>query len=159
MRPESIWYLSTRAYAKGWKAPAAVLKLVNYLAFRAVLPYEVTVSRDVVLWHRGLGTVVHPNVVIGRGVRIAHGVTISGTPSGISIIEDNVTVAAGAIVLPRRMEAYRIGAGAIIGAGAVSVGDVPASAVVRGPRSTINEKGQDEARGDAGDQSAVTSDS
>lgn len=138
MGPEFVWTLSNKAYRRRLRPIAWLLKFSNYLLFRAVLPYEVQTGRGLQLWHRGLGTVVHPNIEIGEGVRIAHGVTIAGTPEHKSYIEDHVTIAAGAIVIPRRMQPYRIGAGAVIGAGAIVVGDVPAGAIVRGEPARIH---------------------
>ncbi len=143
MGPEKVWRLSHAAYAARIPLAPWLLKTVNYFLFRVVLPFEVRTGPGLEMWHRGLGTVVHPNVEIGSGVRIAHGVTISGTPSGTSHIEDGVTIAAGAILLPRRMQPFRIGAGAIIGAGAVVVGDVPAGAIVRGEPAKIHPRADD----------------
>lgn len=132
MRPERIWHLSTRLYSKGWKLPAKALKTLNYVLFKTVLPYEVKLGRDVNLWHRGLAVVIHPNVVIGNNVGIGHGVTIQGTAVGRMIVEDNVRIGAGAIILTRSSKPVRIGAGAVIGAGSVVVGDVEPGAVVAG---------------------------
>jgi len=129
MGPERIWWWSTRAHRRGWTPLAKVLKLVNFLAFRAVLPYECEIERDVTLMHRGLGTVVHPLTRVGRGVRIGHGVTITGgshepgSPHRV-ILGDGVEVGAHACVSPRWGRALTVGEGARIGINAVVIDDV-----------------------------------
>lgn len=132
MKPETLWLLSSNAYHRGHRCQARILKLINYLVFRCILPYECVIGNDVHLWHRGLGTVVHPSIRIGDRVQIAHGVTIAGSGRGHSIIGADVIIAANAVIIPKRGNPYEIGAGAIIGAGAVVIGDVPPNAVMVG---------------------------
>lgn len=132
MNPAFLWKLSSKAYRRGHIHQAKFLKLVNYLAFRCILPFECEIAGDVSLWHRGLGIVVHPATKIGHRVQIAHGVTIAGSGQGVSTLGDDVTIAAGALVIPKRGKPYKIGNGAIIGAGAVVIGDVPPHAVMVG---------------------------
>ena len=79
-------------------------------------------------------------VKIGSNVRIAPNVVISSathsldvanrykTCGGEVVIEDNVWIGAGAIILPK----VKIGEGAIVGAGAVVTKDVPPFTVVAG---------------------------
>lgn len=137
MGPVQIWKLSTILYRRRLVPLAWLMKTVNYLVFRAVLPYEVELGDGIVLWHRGLGTVVHPNIRIGDDVKIAHGVTIAGTPDGRSSIGNGVTIAANATIIPERMRPYSIGHDTIVGAGAVVVGDLPANSIARGPKATV----------------------
>lgn len=136
MKPEFLWWISTRLYQNGWRRLAKFVKTLNFLIFNTVLPVECQISRDIEIWHRGLGTVVHPNVRIGRSVKIGHGVTIAGTDAGPMIIEDGVKITAGAILLPRGGKPLTIGRNSIIGAGAVVVSDVPAGAVFAGNPAT-----------------------
>ena len=81
------------------------------------------------LGHHGFGTVIHPNVVIGRRVKIWQNVTIAmraGAKSPYRIfIEDDVKIGANAVVISPYRANLRIGRGARIGAGAVVNGDVP----------------------------------
>ena len=105
INPGKIWYWSTRAYRRGLRPIARLLKLVNFLLFRNLLPFEATVEPDIKLEHYGLCTVVHPNVTIGRRVRLFHHVTLASESvigSGHDIvIGDDVVLGAGAIVIGR----------------------------------------------------------
>ncbi|MBP1232520.1 serine acetyltransferase [Arthrobacter sp. PvP102] len=140
MNPATLWKLSSRAYYRGRIFRAKVLKLANYLIFRCILPYECELSGHITLWHRGLGTVVHPSIRIGHRVQIAHGVTIAGSGQGKSVIGDDVIIAAGAIIIPKAGKPYEIGNGAVIGAGAVVVGDVlPNSVMVGNPARNMRK--------------------
>ena len=128
--PARLWWYSCRAHRVGWVRSAKALKLLNYLLFRCLLPFEADVQPDLRLEHWALGVVVHPNVTIGRRVRIFHGVTLAGetwigSPHRI-VIGDDVLIGAGASVVPK------INCGLTIGAGAVVTRDVPAGAVVVG---------------------------
>ncbi len=100
---------------------------------------------DVRLWHNGLGVVIHPDTTIGRGVQIAHQVTIGagssaiGTPFGV-IVEDGVIIATGAVVAPKHGATLIIGAGSKVGANAVITKDVaPGTTVVGADRVVRSE--------------------
>lgn len=83
----------------------------------------------VVLPHGLAGIVIARNVHIGRGVAIFQHVTIAECDKRkTTIIEDNVSIGAGAVILNN----VRIGKGAKIGANAVVVRDVPAGATAVG---------------------------
>jgi serine O-acetyltransferase len=134
MSPERLWRLSAFLRRKGMKRLALLVKKLNSVIYHNSLAPGVEFSPDVHFGHHGFGTVVHSNVKIGRGVRIGHNVTISvhaatGSEYGI-VIEDDVGIGAGAIVLAPRGRSVRIGRGARIGAGALVVRDVPAGATV-----------------------------
>lgn len=129
MKPEILWYWSTRLHRRGLTGLAAILKLANYLIFRAILPYECDIHRDIQLLHHGLGVVVHPNARIGRGVCIGHESLISGTDVG-----DGTFIAAGVKIAAARNHRITIGEHCQIGLGAVVTRDVPAYAAVRAPR-------------------------
>lgn len=145
MRPESIWKLSVECYRRGWTLPAKLLKTFNYLAFRAVLPYEVQLGDRVVLWHRGLGVVIHPNTRIGNDVHIAHGVTIGGTASGPPmVLENGVKVGAKATIIPESEKAITVGSYAVVGAASLLRNCVVAGDRVAGnpARSTKRRENQ-----------------
>ncbi len=156
MRPERLWWWSTRLHRRGWTPLARVLKAVNFQVFHAILPFECEIERDVTLWHRGTGTVIHPNTRIGHRVTIGHGVTITagsqepGSPLAV-YLDDDVVVGAGSLVRPKRGHALHVGAGARIGAHAIVVKDVPPGGVMVPPAATL--RGGDPIAGDliAGD--------
>jgi serine O-acetyltransferase len=142
MRPERLWWWSHVLHRRGLRPLAAVLKTVNFVVFHTVLPPECAVSPDVTLYHRGLGTVVHPNTRIGRRVSIGHGVTIAagsqepGSPLAVHV-GDDVVISAGCFIRPRRGRALTIGAGARLAAHSIVVDDVPAGARVVPPVATV----------------------
>ena len=80
--------------------------------------------------YSGLGTVLHARAVIGNRVEIGPGVVIGGRSEiwEVPVIEDDVQIGVGAKVLGP----VRVGRGAIIGANAVVLHDVPPGAVVAG---------------------------
>lgn len=97
-----------------------------------------SIGNDVHFAHRGLGVVINPGVVIGNRVKIGCNVVIGGR-NGITevpIIEDDVQIGAGAIIIGP----VRVGARAIIGAGAIVVKDVPHDCIVVGNAARILEK-------------------
>lgn len=132
MKPEVLWTMSSKAYHSGHLFKAKTLKMLNYVLFRCVLPYECEIGAEITFWHRALGTVIHPSIKVGNKVQIAHGVTIAGSGRGISEVGDGVIVAANAVIIPKAGMPFKIGSGAIIGAGAIVVGDVPENAVMVG---------------------------
>jgi serine O-acetyltransferase len=147
LKPGRIWYWSCQAYQRRLLFVAKALKLLNYLLFKCLLPFEAELQGEVDLRHWALGVVVHPQVRIGQNVVIYHHVTLAGetwvgSPHRI-IIEDNVFIGVGAVVLGSDTGDLRIGKGAKIGAGAVVVCDVaPSQTVVGIPARPVDKEGQ-----------------
>lgn len=136
MSPVTLWWWSCRAYRRRWLPLAKLLKTANFVVFKAILPFQAEIERDLILEHYGLAVVVHPNVIIGHNVRIFHQVTLAaetwiGSEHKI-VIEDNVVIGAGACVIARPDHGLRIGRGARVGAGAVVTGDVAPGMTVVG---------------------------
>jgi acetyltransferase-like isoleucine patch superfamily enzyme len=101
-----------------------------------------TIGKGVYL-NRNVHVVTASAVTIGQGVKIGWDTVImdtdlhghSGKPAQAKpvVIEDNVWIGCRVIIL----KGVRIGAGAIIGAGAVVTKNVPSLAVVGSPRATV----------------------
>jgi serine O-acetyltransferase len=107
-----------------------LLTLFNRVVFAVQLPAATKLGRGVKLNYSGLGTVLHPRAVIGDRVEIGPGVVIGGRSEiyEVPVIEDDVHIGVGAKVLGP----VRVGRGAIVGANAVVLHDVPPGAVVGG---------------------------
>lgn len=140
VKPERLWWWSTRLHRRGLTPVAKLLKALNFFLFKAVLPYECDIQRDITLWHRGVATVIHPNTRIGHGVYIGHGVTVSvhgqepGDP-GV-VIEDGVKLGVGSMIASRKGEELVVGAGAEVGAHAMVTRSVKPGARMVGPKAT-----------------------
>jgi len=136
--PERLWLLSIALQQRGHRRLATLVRNVNSALYHNSLPPGASVSPDIELGHHGLGVVVHPNVAIGRRVKIWHNVTIATRTGSKSpyriVIEDDVKIGANAVVISPHRGDLRIGRGARIGAGAVVSRDVPpGSTVVSAP--------------------------
>jgi len=107
-----------------------MLSVLNRLVFATQLPASTQLGKGVRLNYSGLGTVIHARAVIGNNVEVGPGVVIGGRSKlyEVPVIEDDVQIGVGAKVLGP----IRVGRGAVIGANAVVLHDVPAGAVVVG---------------------------
>jgi len=121
-----------------------VYKLVDLVLVKLVigadLPASACIGGGLVLDHGGKGVMLNEHLVIGTGVTIYHQVTIGWKEvrdrhleHPVPVIGDNVVIGAGAKVLG----GITVGNGAIIGANAVVLIDVPAGAVAAGVPATL----------------------
>lgn len=115
-----------------WHVPLlpTLLTTFNRVVFATQLPAGVQIGRGVRLNYSGLGTVIHARAVIGNHVEIGPGVVIGGRSHlrDVPVIEDHVQIGVGAKILGP----IRVGRGAVIGANAVVLHDVPPGAVMVG---------------------------
>jgi serine O-acetyltransferase len=109
---------------------AHACELVYRVVLGAVVPASAEIGRDTCLGYGGLGVVIHARAVIGENVVVGPHVIIGGRSGHheVPVIEDDVFIGTGAKILGP----VRVGAGSVIGAGAVVVRDVPPRSVVAG---------------------------
>ncbi len=127
-----LWLLSMALYHGGHPLLARWVKNLNSVLYHNSLPCEILASPDVRLGHHGIGTVLHPKVVIGQGVKIFQNVTMAVRPTNGPneiVIEDGAVVGANSVIMTPRHRSIRIGRGARVGAGAVITHDVPSRTI------------------------------
>jgi serine O-acetyltransferase len=134
--PEQLWALSRQLHARGFVRLARVVKTVNWMIHKCLLPAEAKVGRGVILEHHALGIVMHPQVEIGSNCRIYHHVTLAsetwiGSPFKVWL-GNNVTIGAHSIVLARSNIDLTVGDGSILGAGSVLTKSIPPGEVWAG---------------------------
>ena len=123
--------------SKVWWVGAPILGLYVVLVHWVMgieLDYQTPVGPGLAL-HHGVGLVVHQRAKIGAGCVLRHGVTIGEKRAGgaCPVLEDGVETGAYAILLG----GIRVGAGALVGAGAVVVRDVEAGDIVAGNPAVV----------------------
>ena len=136
-----VW--RARLPGKLLRAPLTILYRSLFRRCRNVygieLPYSVQVGRGVVIEHQG-GIVIHGASVIGDRCIIRQSCTLGlrrlDDLTAAPILEADVHLGAGAVLLGR----IRIGKGAVIGANAVVLADVPAGAVATGVPARIQAR-------------------
>lgn len=109
---------------------AVFIRAFIRVLFSADIPYKFKIGKGTKMPHDALGSLFHPDVIIGNNCVILHGVTIGGRSGSkkLPIIKDNVWIGAHSIILGP----ITIGKNSIIGAGSVVVKDVAANSVVAG---------------------------
>jgi serine O-acetyltransferase len=128
-------YRKSRALAELDLARGATY-LQNFIFhhFSCRLPYKVELGEGTRLGYNGLGTVFHPESVVGRNCVIAQNVTLGsrGKPDDKPVIGDNVYIGPGAKCL-----GGKIGNNVVVGANAVVLATVPDNCVVAGVPAKI----------------------
>ncbi|CEK15927.1 hypothetical protein CP488_01334 [Chthonomonas calidirosea] len=107
---------------------ARLLKALNFLLYKAVLPYEAEISPDIELCHYGIGgghSSEREDRPSSQNLSRGHFATSTwiGSPYYIEI-GDDVMIGAGAKIIAKPDRGLRIGNGAQIGANAVVTRDV-----------------------------------
>ena len=123
-----------------WNVPLLprVIHLFMRFVFTTSVPFKATIGRNTSFNNWGMGVVVHRRSVIGENCEISQHVTIGGRGGHyeVPVIGNDVFIGDGAKVLGP----IKVGNGAIIGANAVVLHDVPPHAMVAGiPARIIKE--------------------
>ncbi len=82
--PELVWKWSRDLHRKGFGRLARVVKTLNWVFHKCLLPAEAEVGQGVILEHYAMGIVMHPQVRIGNRCRIYHHVTLAAETSSHS---------------------------------------------------------------------------
>lgn len=128
-----------REAARRWHVPAAnrALRLFQTVFYGIEIGNQVSLGEGVNFAHT-LGIVIGGDAKIGARVKFLGNNTVgTARDNGYPVIEDDVVIGCGARILGP----VHIGKGAIIGANAVVVTDVPAGAVVGGIPARILKMG------------------
>lgn len=138
--------VAQRLHARGWTRLAKLTGLLNFVVFGIEVPARLQIGPGLVIPHTH-GTIIGAGHV-GRNVTIYQQVTLGAKladfafdPSRRPHVCDGVVITAGAKILGP----VRLGEGAIIGANAVVLADVPARAVAVGvPARIVQRSSADE---------------
>ena len=97
-----FFYSVERWFYNHYLTPLAIIiRAIIRIIFSADIPYKLTIGKGTKMPHDALGSVFHPDVIIGRDCIIRQGVTIGGR-SGydkLPVLEDGVDVGAYAQIL------------------------------------------------------------
>ena len=127
-----------RERARRYRVPMVnhVLRRMTTVLYGMEIGNQVTLGDGVSFVHT-LGIILGGDAQVGARVRFMGNITVgTAKDNGYPTIEDDVTIGAGARVLGP----IRVGRGAVIGANAVVLNDVPAGAVVTGVPGVIRQR-------------------
>jgi len=125
----TIHQIAHRLHRRGVPALPRFLDGLIFLLFNSVIHHATGIGVGTRCGYRGLSVLIHRHSKIGCRVMIGAHVVIGGR-SGLDppIVDDDVYIGANACVIGN----VHVGAGAIIGAGAVVLSDVPAGCTAVG---------------------------
>src|SRR4051812_40406194 len=133
-----------RESARKWHVPGVnhALRLVTTVLYSIELGNDIELGDGVNFTHT-LGTVIGGTSKVGARVKFMGNNTIgTAKDNGCPVIEDDVVIGCGARVLGP----IRIGRGAVIGANAVVLEDVPPGAIATGIPAKIHERRSTESK-------------
>jgi serine O-acetyltransferase len=135
--------LAHRLKRRGVPVLPLVLHRLIFLLFNCSLPPDVRIGEGSHLGYGGMGVVIHPDAVIGRGVFISPQVTIGGRSGDdrMPVVEDGAYLSAGAKILGP----ITVGAGSFVGANAVVIRDVAPGTTVGGVPARVLKETSDAA--------------
>jgi len=109
-----------------------------FLLYNSDIPSSVSIGKNSLFGHSGIGVVIHQDAIIGDHCTIGQGITIGGRSKNptVPIIGNKVYIAAGARVLGP----IKIGDNVIIAPNAVVINDVEENCIVGGIPAKILKK-------------------
>ena len=136
--PVSLVRHAHALHRSGWRRLAKLVQLLNFVVFGLEVPPTLEIGDGLVITHTQ-GTILG-GASIGRNVTIYQQVTLGAstadfayTPSLRPVVEDGVTLAAGAKVLG----GVTLGRNCVVGANAVVLTDVPPDSLAVGVPARI----------------------
>ena len=107
-----------------------IISIFSRIFFACQISSSLKIGKSFTLGYRGLGKVIHGNVIIGDNVSVGTNVTIGGDfgQGGVPVLGDNVYVVTGAKVLGN----IKIGNNVVIGANSVVLNNVADNSVFVG---------------------------
>lgn len=140
-------YLYKKAHKGVWGTKILYYLYSRYILGCDILPYTV-IGDGFKIFHSAHGSVVSPGTIIGRNVSLRQNTTIGSKgfngADRSPIILDDVTIGPNVCIIGD----ITIGKGAIIGAGAVVVKDVPDYSIVAGNPAKVIRMIKEEYRKD-----------
>jgi len=140
-----LYSLARRAFAEGLVQGANHVQSFIFTKFGARIPYRASIGAGTRFGYSGLGTVLHPDTVIGENCVVGQNVTLGARGNSTPVVGNNVYIAAGAKCI-----GGRIGNNVVVGANAVVTSGVPDNCVVAGIPARVISTDMDKYRGYVG---------
>ena len=130
--------LSHFFYKKGIPILPRLFRFLIFLIYNSDIPSSVSIGKNTLFGHSGIGVVIHQDAIIGNDCMIGQGITIGGRSKNpkVPVIGNKVYIGAGARVLGP----ITIGNHVIIAPNAVVIKNVKSNCIVGGiPAKLIKE--------------------
>lgn len=108
----------------------SMIKVLIFLIFNSIVPYQCKIGKYTKLSYGGIGVVIHKRATIGDNVMIGPQVTIGGRSNRkeVPTIGNNVFIATGSKIIGD----VKIEDNVVIGANSVVITSVPKNSIVAG---------------------------
>lgn len=129
-----LYRISRSAYLEGFTEGAYCIQTFIFNKYNCRVPFKARIGEGTRLGIGGIGTVIHPDSIIGRDCVIAQNVTLGGRVrgNGTPVIGNNVFIAPGA-----KCFGGKIGSNVVVGANSVVLDEIPDNCVVAGVPARI----------------------
>lgn len=129
-----LYRISRAAHLEGFTDGAYCIQTFIFNKYNCRVPFLAKIGEGTRLGIGGIGTVIHPDSVIGKDCVIAQNVTLGGRVrgNGTPVIGNNVFIAPGA-----KCFGGKIGNNVVVGANSVVLDEIPDNCVVAGVPARI----------------------